>query len=104
MYFLIGGINDSRALKDLLYFFFNVVSCNLLFLWIQDYSKKQNGDVEPISTAIVNFALLSGFVAIFIWLNFGTEYNLFGLTVTQNFWTITRIHGFLGEPTSGMLW
>lgn len=42
-------------------------------------------------------ASLSGF---FLLLNTGLQYEIIGLTLTQNLWTFPRIHGFMGDPTS----
>ena len=93
-------IYNERSFKDFLYFTIHLLGTTVLFTLIKRRFHENNYGERLILKSIVAFAIASGIFACYVFLKSGTEFNIFGLKIQQNIWTATRIHGFLGEPTS----
>jgi O-antigen ligase len=99
-YFLILSIfGQGREIKDYIYFIYWLFTSSLLIIIYINNKFHLEELMYLLSKSILIFAIITSILAIFTF--FGLlEFEYGNYILKQNYWTITRMHGYMGEPTA----
>lgn len=96
--FIYSLFGTDREIKDFLYFVYWAL---LIPNWLVIYFDKTSIEESILSfcSAVLIYSIMSSIIALLVyWGLFEFTYKDF--FIKQNYWTIDRIHGYLGDPTA----
>lgn len=100
LYFLIFSVfGQGREIKDYIYFVYWLFTFPLLIIIYMNNKLSIEEMLYLVSKAVLIFAIITAIISIFVF--FGLlEFEYGNYILKQNNWTITRMHGYMGEPTA----
>lgn len=96
---LLTIFSGEREIKDFIYFVYWLFTLPLLLVLYTNNKFSIEELLYLLSKSILIFAIVTSVIAIFTFLGL-VELEYGNYILKQNSWTITRMHGYMGEPTA----